>query len=114
MKGGTMYEQKDIVLMPFPYSDLTSSKLRPALIISNNKLNKTEDRICVLVTSMPSDNGILIEKDSFISDKLPFKSWVKPHRIFTINEKIIKKKLCSININLYKKVLSEVLNYIQN
>ncbi|MBI2565163.1 type II toxin-antitoxin system PemK/MazF family toxin [Candidatus Woesearchaeota archaeon] len=38
-----MYEQKDIVLVPFPYSDLTGSKQRPALIISNSKINKTED-----------------------------------------------------------------------
>ena len=42
MKGGTMYEQKDIILIPFPYSDLTGSKKRPALIISNQKLNKSD------------------------------------------------------------------------
>ena len=29
MNGGIMYEQKDIVLLPFPYSDLTGSKKRP-------------------------------------------------------------------------------------
>ena len=33
-----MFEQKDIVLVPFPYSDLTGAKLRPALIISNPTL----------------------------------------------------------------------------
>ena len=35
MKGGIMYEQRDIILIPFPYSDLTGAKLRPALILSN-------------------------------------------------------------------------------
>lgn len=30
-----MYDQRDIVLIPFPYSDLTGSKQRPALIVSN-------------------------------------------------------------------------------
>ena len=35
-----MYEQKDIVLMPFPYTDLTSYKIRPALIISPVEYNK--------------------------------------------------------------------------
>jgi len=47
MNGGTVYKQKDIVIIPFPYSDLTGSKQRPALIISNNKINKTQDRICI-------------------------------------------------------------------
>lgn len=113
MRDGTMYEQKDIVLMPFPYSDLTASKLRPALIISNSLLNNTEDRICCLITSMPTEKGILIEKNSFSSGKLPFKSWIKAYRIFTINKKIIRKKLCTVNDNFYEKVLNEINNYIK-
>ena len=56
-----MYEQKEIVLMPFPYTDLTSYKLRPALIISNKFLNKTEDRICCLITSVQTKGGFEIE-----------------------------------------------------
>lgn len=54
MRGGIIYEQKDIILVPFPYSDLTISKKRPALIISNKKINKMEDRICCLVTTSPT------------------------------------------------------------
>lgn len=112
MKGGTMYEQRDIVLIPFPYSDLTGSKLRPALIVSNQHLNKTEDRICCLVTSKPTQEGIGIEKRDFEEGKLPFKSWIKAHRIFTIDEKIIKKKLCKIKNNFYKKILAEIQRYL--
>jgi|SRR3989344_1688233 len=108
-----MFEQRDIVLIPFPYSDLTGSKQRPALIISNNKLNKTEDRICCLVTTNPARDCILIEKDSFKEGKLPFKSWIKPHRLFTIDKKIIKRRLCKINESLYKKVLKSLSEYIK-
>ena len=60
-----MYNQKDIVLIPFPYSDLTGSKKRPALVISNEKINKTEDRICCLITTNEYQNDILITKNSF-------------------------------------------------
>lgn len=41
MKNGIMYNQREIILVPFPYSDLTSSKQRPALIISNSLVNKS-------------------------------------------------------------------------
>ena len=108
-----MYEQKDIVLIPFPYSDLTGAKQRPALIISNEKLNKTQDRICCLITSNKPKNSLLIKKDSFEKGKLPFKSWIKPQRIFTIHEKIIRKKICTINIKFYKEVLRGIVGYLK-
>ena len=107
-----MYEQKEIVLMPFPYTDLTSYKLRPALIISNKFLNKTEDRICCLITSVQTKGGFEIEKKFVEDGKLPFKSWIKPYRIFTINEKIIKKKLCTISDDFYDLVLKEVSKFL--
>lgn len=103
-----MYEQKEIILIPFPYSDLTGSKQRPALIISNKIINKTQDRICCLVTSNHSENTIPIEDTSISQGGLPFKSYVKPHRIFTVNSGIIKKKLCVVNNDFYDKILLEI------
>ena len=112
MKDGTNYDQRDIVLIPFPYSDLTGNKKRPALIISNFNLNKTEDRICCLITSNLGKNALLIDDNSFEEDRLPFKSAIKPSRIFTIDQRIIIKKLCKINKNFYDKVLNELINNI--
>lgn len=108
-----MYEQKDIVLIPFPYSDLTESKKRPALIISNKKLNKTEDRICCLITSKPRKEDLEINNEHFEKGELPFKSYVRPHRIFTINEKIVLKKLCSVNGKFHKRLIREIEKYIR-
>ena len=111
MIGGIVYNQKDIVLIPFPYTDLTGTKQRPALIISNDIINKTQDRVCCLVTSKPSKEGL--ELRSFEKGKLPFKSWVKPHRLFTINERIIKRKLCTINKVLHGKVIIEINRFLK-
>ncbi len=108
-----MYKQGDIIIIPFPYSDLTENKLRPALIISNSKLNKSEDRICCLITSKIHVNDIDIKKTDFESGNLPFKSAVRPHRIFTIHEGIIKKKLCSIKPALYDKVIERLIENIE-
>lgn len=110
MKGGMMYDQRDIVLIPFPYSDLTGAKQRPALILSNEKINKTEDRICCLITSNKPKDGILI--DLFEKGKLPFESWVKPHRLFTIHHGIIKKKLCKVTNSFHEKIINKINEYI--
>jgi mRNA interferase MazF len=113
MKGGIVYNQKDIVLIPFPYSDLTGSKKRPALIISNLKLNKTEDRICCLVTSNTHKGDVEIKASDFQDGKLPFKSSVRAHRVFTIDKRIVIKKLCTVNKEFHDKVVKEVGKYIE-
>jgi mRNA interferase MazF len=113
MRGGIMYKQKDIVLIPFPYSDLTGFQQRPALIISNEKVNKTEDRICCLITTNSHKDDLEVKKDSFEEGKLPFKSFVKAHRVFSINEKIIRKKICSINHKFHKEVIKKLGEYIE-
>jgi len=108
-----MYNQRDIVLVPFPYSDLTAAKQRPALIVSNSIVNKSEDRICCLITSNPSTEGMLIELKDFEKGKLPFKSWIKPNRLFSINEKIINKKLCAVSSSFHKKIASAIDKFLE-
>lgn len=112
IKNGIVYEQRDIVLIPFPYSDLSGSKRRPALIISNSKMQRHEDIICCLITSNPSNQGIVLEDSFFEDNLLPFKSWVKPYRIFTLKKSLIIKKLSSIKESAYKKVLDELYSHI--
>ena len=108
-----MYNQKEIVLIPFPYSDLTGIKQRPALILSNEGVNRTQDLICCLITSNPSKNGILIKNNFFEEGSLPFKSWVKPHRIFTIHASVIKKRLCIITDEFHDEIIKVINNYLK-
>lgn len=62
-----MYEQGDILLVPIPYSDMTSMKKRPVLVLSNDLYNKqTEDIIVAAITSniRGIDFEILIDNES--------------------------------------------------
>jgi len=106
-----MYKQGDIVQIPFPYTDLTGFKKRPALIISNEKINKP-DKICCLVTSKFHEEDLEITKSFINQGNLPFKSAVRPHRIFTIHEKIIIKKFCTINDKLHDNIIEKVNEFL--
>ncbi len=108
-----MYEQKEIVLLPFPYSDLTGSKLRPAIVISNENLNRTEDRLCCLITTQIRKGDLIIENKDFVSGKLPHKSAARPYRIFTIDKRIIKKILCKVSDKFFDKLLEAIDFYIR-
>jgi len=107
-----MYDQKDIVVMPFPYSDLTGSKQRPALIVSNSRVNMGEDRICCLITSNKPEDGLRVEHAHFKEGKLPFQSWVKPHRLFSVDKKIIRKKICTVTKDFHDKVISAIDSFL--
>jgi mRNA interferase MazF len=51
MKSMIHYKQWDIVLVPFPFTDLSTTKKRPGLIISPNEYNKSNDIIIAFITS---------------------------------------------------------------
>jgi len=46
----------DIVTLPYPFTDMSGSKVRPALIISANTFNTSEDRVLLPISSMPDPN----------------------------------------------------------
>ena len=46
------YKRGDVLLVPFPYSDLSSTKVRPAIVISSNDYHKAEpDLLLAAITS---------------------------------------------------------------
>ena len=47
-----MMEQRDLLLVPFPFSDQKGKKVRPVIVISNDEFNNnSEDVLVVGVTS---------------------------------------------------------------
>ena len=111
MSAGTNIEQRSIVLIPFPYSDLSGAKKRPALVISSTDFNnKNEDVICCLITSNIEDmqHSIKITNNEMESGFLEFESKIKPYRIFTVNKKLIYKILGKLNLSKSKLVIDEI------
>ncbi len=100
--------------MPFPFSDLTSAKKRPALVISNTEFNKkSEDVICCLITSNPAAAGIKITNKDMESGFLEFSSKVKPYRLFTTSKNIIYKVLGRLNKDKARLVSGEISKLIE-
>jgi mRNA interferase MazF len=83
MPSTTGYRRGDIVLVSFPFTDLSSSKRRPALVISPNAFNdQAQDVVLVAITSQTSaDNAIALEPDHFIDGELPKDSFVNVAKI---------------------------------
>ena len=109
--AGTSIEQRSVILIPFPYTDLSGAKKRPALVISSLDFNaKNEDVICCLITSNLEDHqhSIKITDKDMESGYLEFDSNVKPYRIFTVNKSLIYKMLGRLNLSKSKLIVEEI------
>ena len=97
----------DVVLIPFPFSDLKGQKLRPALVVA-----KAEFRNLVLcqITSKPyaSKNTIKLMQSDFVKGGLPVISFVRPDKIFTAETSIIQRNLGTLKLRKKRAVLTEL------
>ncbi len=104
-----MYKQKEIVLVPFPYSNLSSIKKRPVLIVSNNNYNSNYPAIvvCVITRNLFKDNfSVALTNDDLENGILPELSIMKCHKLFTIRQSQIIKKFSLINKEKFMQVNS--------
>lgn len=89
-----MYQQGDIVAVKFPFSDVSTIKKRPAIIISLEKVNQTGDYIMIQITSKEMNDGFSVEiENSDISPVLPLKSFARSHKVFTLHKSLILSKI---------------------
>lgn len=111
MPAGMQFRQRAIVLVSFPFSDLSATKKRPVLIISNNNFNQhSEDVICCLITSNPEEipHTIFISNNNMESGHLEFDSKIKPYKIFTASKNLIVNILGKLNLNKFAEVIAEI------
>jgi len=107
-----MYKFGHIVLTPFPFTDLSGNKVRPALILGVQE--KGDDVTVCFISSIPQSKiykfDILIDENStdFKKTGLKLKSVVKTTKIATLDKAVILGKigeLDSKNIQKVKKIL---------
>jgi len=111
-----IFKQGDILLVPIPFSDLSSSKRRPVLVVSSNHYNQSSlDLIVVAITSNLnySENKILLNNHDLNSGKLRQISSVRTDKIYTLSKGIILKKFGKVKIEYLKLVVSMISDLIR-
>jgi mRNA interferase MazF len=94
------YKQGEIVLVPFPYSDLSGSKRRPVLIVSNDAYNASFPDVVVVVitskTTKPDIYSLSLESTDLEIGQLPESSLIRVHKLFTIEQSRILKRFSTL------------------
>jgi len=92
------YEKGEVVLVPFPFADLTAAKQRPTLIISSKSYNKKHAEVLIIAitsqipSSIPPEEYLLSSEEQQAGGLLK-RSLVKTGKIFAIDKRQIRKSL---------------------
>jgi mRNA interferase MazF len=115
MQFMTVYEKGDVVLVPFPFSDQTTTKKRPAIVISSTSYNQNSSDIVIMaITSQTAKTYGRGEChiEEWKKAGLLKPSSIKP-AISTIEKQLVLKKLGNISSNdfvLMENALKELLD----
>lgn len=103
----------DIVVIPFPFSDLSNSKKRPAMVLSCLTGN---DIILCQITGTRSDeysiniNNADFEQGSLVHDN----NFIRPNRIFTADKNIILYKVGKLKIIKINETINKLIELFTN
>lgn len=98
------FAKGDVVLYPFPYTNLKGQKLRPCLVLSNEM---NDDILLCQITSqkVKADKfSIELKKDETIDGSLLIDSFIRCNMLFTCDKSDIKKIICRIDEEKYIKI----------
>ena len=101
----------DVVVIPFPFSDLSQSKRRPALVLAS--LEGNDAILCQITSKNIKDNyAISIDDADFESGSLKQASNVRPNRLFTADTHIILYRIGIIKKEKLAQVINKVVEII--
>ncbi len=102
----------DIIVLPFPFSDLSTSKKRPAVIVA---VFIGDDILCCQITSEArfDEYAIILTEKDFKDGSLDQTSIIRPNRLFTADKSIILYKIGSLKKEKVKEVEEKIITILK-
>ncbi len=98
-----MYEFGTIVLVPFPFTDLSATKVRPALIVSRSDHRGDDVIVCFITSKIIKENPDQLILESNERTGLKTRSAIRFDKIATLDKKVILGELGKADANLLRK-----------
>ena len=107
------FTAKDLVLVKFPFSDLSSAKLRPALVLASVG---PEDIILAQITSQgyKDQNTVKIDDMDLNAGILHQTSYIRPSKVFTAHRDLIYSKLALLSQEKFDLTITKLLKILKH
>jgi mRNA interferase MazF len=98
----------DVVVVPFPFSDLSSSKRRPALVLAQFPGNDLV--LCQITSQFAKDaSAVALADTDFVSGTLRADSFIRPNKLFTADQDIVAYKVGAVSLAKQQDVFNELI-----
>jgi mRNA interferase MazF len=103
----------DVVVIPFPFSDLSASKKRPAFVVT--QLAGDDVILCMITTPAKTDGySIPINKADFVAGGIDHDSHIRPNRLFTADSKLVSRSAGKLSKKKIEQVVSKIIEIVQS
>lgn len=101
-----------VVLVRFPFSDLSQTKLRPAIVLADAGRG---DSVLCQVTSKPygDDRAVRLDAQDLTGGALSVTSFVRPGKLFTANHDLITKEIGALQPDTLSRVVDAVVSLLR-
>ena len=94
----------EVVVIPFPHTDLTVGKRRPALVLVD--LSADDLILCQITTRARSDeSAVALDTADFERGQLNQPSFIRPQRLFTVEQRVILYSVGKVKSSKLEEVL---------
>ena len=112
MPSTTSYKRGDVVLVPFPFTDLTAVKQRPALVISADAFNSTRNDVVVVAITSQVPSKLAADEFSIPALELagcglPKPSILRLNKVVALHQRLIIKRIGSLPLPSLEAVIRQ-------
>jgi len=101
----------DVVVAPFPFSDLSASNKRPSLVVAT--LAGDDIILCQITSKNVGDSyAVAITDLDFASGSLPQTSNVRPNRLFTADSNIILYRAGMLSPQKVQEIIKKLVQIL--
>jgi mRNA interferase MazF len=101
-----------VVLVTFPFSDLTQTKLRPAVVLA--RASRSDWILCQITSKSYSDSRATeIKDDSFDSGSLKLVSYARPGKLFSGNDSLIVAQVGKLRKEVFKEIIEAIVGLLR-
>jgi len=102
-----------VVLVPFPFSDLSEAKLRPALVLADCG---RDDWILCQITSNPyaDPRAVTLADADFQADSLRVMSYARPGKLFTANSSLMISQVGNLSQGTLQSIAEAVIDLLRS
>jgi mRNA interferase MazF len=101
-----------VVLVPFPFSNLSQSKLRPAVVLAD--AGRGDWILCQITSKSYADPGAVeLDGGSFSQGSLHLLSYARPGKLFTANQGLIVREVGALQDGALEQIVDAVVKLLR-